>query len=124
MWAWRQLAAWELNDRGLIRTRFAADLMLFDEQNVRPGMPVAKADFPGGVSRADREFVSGLGNVGWSFLLRDGSCLVSGSGRISPRRTRRTTEGHGEGVTSQTMNRRRPSLRRSAWKFIRRPTRI
>jgi N-acyl-D-amino-acid deacylase len=44
-------AAWELNDRGLVRTGFAADLVLFDEQNVRPGMPVVESDLPGGARR-------------------------------------------------------------------------
>jgi N-acyl-D-aspartate/D-glutamate deacylase len=44
-------AAWELNDRGLVRSGFAADLVLFDEQRVRPGMPAVEADLPGGARR-------------------------------------------------------------------------
>jgi N-acyl-D-amino-acid deacylase len=44
-------AAWELNDRGLVRTGFAADLVLFDEQRVQPGMPVVESDLPGGARR-------------------------------------------------------------------------
>ena len=31
--------AWELSDRGLVRTGFKAELVLFDEQRVRPAMP-------------------------------------------------------------------------------------
>jgi len=44
-------AAWELNDRGLVRAGFAADLVLFDETNVRPAMPTVEADLPGGARR-------------------------------------------------------------------------
>ena len=44
-------AAWELNDRGLVRTGFAADLVVFDEGTIQPSMPVVEADLPGGARR-------------------------------------------------------------------------
>ena len=44
-------SAWELNDRGLLRTGYAADLVLFDEHRVQPAMPTVEADLPGGARR-------------------------------------------------------------------------
>jgi N-acyl-D-aspartate/D-glutamate deacylase len=43
--------AWELNDRGLVRTGFAADMVLFDEATIRPSMPTVESDLPGGARR-------------------------------------------------------------------------
>ena len=44
-------SAWELNDRGLVRTGYKADLVLFDEGRVRPAMPSVETDLPGGARR-------------------------------------------------------------------------
>jgi N-acyl-D-amino-acid deacylase len=44
-------AAWELPDRGLVRTGYRADLVLFDADRVRPAMPTVETDLPGGARR-------------------------------------------------------------------------
>jgi N-acyl-D-aspartate/D-glutamate deacylase len=44
-------SAWELNDRGLVRAGYRADLVLFDEERVRPAMPRVENDLPGGARR-------------------------------------------------------------------------
>ena len=44
-------SAWELNDRGLVRTGFKANLVLFDAQRVKPAMPTVETDPPGGARR-------------------------------------------------------------------------
>src|SRR5262245_16280933 len=44
-------SAWDLADRGLLRTGYRADVVLFDEHRVRPAMPTVEADLPGGARR-------------------------------------------------------------------------
>jgi N-acyl-D-amino-acid deacylase len=44
-------AAWELDDRGLVREGYRADLVLFDEKGIRPSMPTVEKDLPGGARR-------------------------------------------------------------------------
>jgi len=44
-------SAWELNDRGLVRSGMNADLVLFDESRVKPAMPTVETDLPGGARR-------------------------------------------------------------------------
>ncbi|MGH7334976.1 MAG: N-acyl-D-amino-acid deacylase family protein [Candidatus Rokuibacteriota bacterium] len=44
-------SAWELNDRGLLRTGYRADLLVFDEERVRPAMPRVERDLPGDARR-------------------------------------------------------------------------
>jgi len=44
-------SAWELPDRGLVRTGFAADLVVFDAGRIRPRLPTVEQDLPGGARR-------------------------------------------------------------------------
>jgi len=44
-------SAWDLHDRGLLRTGYKADVVVFDEQRVRPAMPTVETDLPGGARR-------------------------------------------------------------------------
>jgi N-acyl-D-aspartate/D-glutamate deacylase len=40
-----------LPGRGLIRTGYAADLVVFDEERIRPLLPTVEQDLPGGARR-------------------------------------------------------------------------
>ena len=44
-------SAWELPDRGLVRTGYAADLVIFDEERIKPRLPTVEQDLPGGARR-------------------------------------------------------------------------
>jgi N-acyl-D-amino-acid deacylase len=44
-------SAWELPHRGLVRTGYAADLVVFDEQRIKPRFPTVEQDLPGGARR-------------------------------------------------------------------------
>jgi N-acyl-D-amino-acid deacylase len=44
-------SAWELPGRGLVRTGYAADLVLFEEDRVRPCLPTVETDLPAGARR-------------------------------------------------------------------------
>ena len=43
--------AWELDDRGLIREGYRADVVLFEENGIRPCLPTVERDLPGGARR-------------------------------------------------------------------------
>ena len=43
--------AWEMNDRGLLREGYQADIVLFEEDRIRPQLPTVEKDLPGGARR-------------------------------------------------------------------------
>ena len=43
--------AWEMKDRGLLREGYQADLVLFEEDRIRPCLPTVEKDLPGGARR-------------------------------------------------------------------------
>jgi N-acyl-D-aspartate/D-glutamate deacylase len=43
--------AWEMNGRGLVREGYWADLVLFEEDRIRPRLPTVEKDLPGGARR-------------------------------------------------------------------------
>jgi N-acyl-D-aspartate/D-glutamate deacylase len=43
--------AWDLKDRGQVREGFRADLVLFEEDRIRPILPTVEKDLPGGARR-------------------------------------------------------------------------
>ena len=43
--------AWELKGRGLVREGYKADLVLFEEDRIRPCLPTVEQDLPGGARR-------------------------------------------------------------------------
>ncbi|MCE2475772.1 MAG: amidohydrolase family protein [Alphaproteobacteria bacterium] len=51
MLTFENAAAWNMHDRGLLRTGYAADLVIFDEATVQPCLPTVHHDLPGGARR-------------------------------------------------------------------------
>ncbi|MBS0522407.1 MAG: amidohydrolase family protein [Proteobacteria bacterium] len=43
--------AWEMNGRGLLREGYQADIVLFEEDRIRPQLPTVENDLPGGARR-------------------------------------------------------------------------
>jgi len=43
--------AWEFGDRGLLQEGYRADLVLFEEDGIRPCLPTVETDLPGGARR-------------------------------------------------------------------------
>ena len=44
-------SAFELNDRGLLRLGYRADIVVFDEETIKPRLPTVESALPGGSRR-------------------------------------------------------------------------
>jgi N-acyl-D-aspartate/D-glutamate deacylase len=51
MLTFQNAAAWNMYDRGLLRTGYAADIVVFDEATIQPRLPTVHHDLPGGARR-------------------------------------------------------------------------
>ena len=51
MLTFENAAAWDMHDRGLLRTGHAADIVVFDEEGISPCLPTVERDLPGGARR-------------------------------------------------------------------------
>jgi N-acyl-D-amino-acid deacylase len=76
-------SAWELPDRGLVRTGYAADLVVFDEENIKPRLPTVEQDLPGGARRLVQK-ADGIAAtiVNGSVALENGQATGDYAGRV------------------------------------------
>ncbi len=51
MLTFENASAWNITDRGLLRTGMAADIVVFDEATIKPSLPTVEHDLPGGARR-------------------------------------------------------------------------
>jgi N-acyl-D-aspartate/D-glutamate deacylase len=76
-------SAWELPDRGLVRTGYAADLVVFDEESIKPRLPTVEQDLPGGARRLVQK-ADGIAAtiVNGSVALENGQATGDFAGRV------------------------------------------
>ena len=76
-------SAWELPDRGLVRTGYKADVLLFDESAIRPKLPTVETDLPGGSRRLVQK-AEGIAYtiVNGEVTLRDGESTGANPGEV------------------------------------------
>ena len=76
-------AAWDLSDRGLLHSGYAADVVLFEEDRVKPCIPTVQAVLPGGARRLVQR-AEGIAYtiVNGQITLQDGNSTGSYSGQV------------------------------------------
>lgn len=76
-------SAWELPDRGLVRSGYAADLVVFDERRIKPRLPTVEQDLPGGARRLVQK-ADGIAAtiVNGGVALEDGEATGDYAGRV------------------------------------------
>jgi N-acyl-D-aspartate/D-glutamate deacylase len=76
-------AVWGLNDRGLVREGYTADLVVFDPETVAPALPSVDHDFPAGAARLKQQAVGIHATVvNGEVILRDGEHTGALPGRL------------------------------------------
>ncbi len=83
MLTFENATAWDMRDRGLLRTGFAADIIVFDEKAVQPRLPTVECDLPGGARRLVQK-ADGIGVtvVNGTVTLRDGEPTGAHPGQL------------------------------------------
>jgi N-acyl-D-aspartate/D-glutamate deacylase len=83
MLTFENAAAWDMHDRGLLRTGHAADIVVFDEEGISPCLPTVERDLPGGARRLVQK-ADGIAAtvVNGAVTLRDGEPTGAHSGTL------------------------------------------
>ena len=76
-------SAWEFHDRGLVRQGYNADLVVFDEETVKPVLPTVETDLPGNSKRLIQKAVGIAATiVNGEIVLRDGEATGNYPGSL------------------------------------------
>ena len=83
MLTFENASSWDMHDRGLLRAGHAADVVVFDEERIRPCLPTVERDLPGGERRLVQK-ADGIAAtvVNGAVTLRDGEPTGAHSGTL------------------------------------------